>query len=55
MFPLDGTDGQTLFFAADEALYHAKQNGKNTYRFFDRKSNVAEKAAALSAASYEGE
>jgi diguanylate cyclase (GGDEF)-like protein len=55
MFPLDGTDGQTLFFAADEALYHAKQNGKNTYRFFDRKSNVAEKAAALSAASYEAE
>ncbi len=38
MFPFDGTDGQTLFFAADEALYHAKQSGKNTYRFFDRKS-----------------
>lgn len=55
MFPLDGTDGQTLFFAADEALYHAKQSGKNTYRFFDRKSNVAEKAAAFSAASYEAE
>lgn len=55
MFPLDGTDGQTLFFAADEALYHAKQSGKNTYRFFDRKSNIAEKAAAFSAASYEAE
>jgi diguanylate cyclase (GGDEF)-like protein len=55
MFPLDGTDGQTLFFAADEALYHAKQSGKNTYRFFDRKSNIAEKAAALSAASSEAE
>ena len=53
MFPLDGTDGQTLFFAADEALYHAKQAGKNTYRFFDRRSNVAQKAAALSAASAE--
>ncbi len=36
MFPLDGTDGQTLFFAADEALYRAKQTGKNAYRFFDR-------------------
>jgi diguanylate cyclase (GGDEF)-like protein len=36
MFPLDGTDGQTLFFAADEALYRAKQAGKNTYRFFER-------------------
>jgi diguanylate cyclase (GGDEF)-like protein len=36
MFPLDGTDGQTLFFAADEALYRSKQAGKNTYRFFER-------------------
>jgi diguanylate cyclase (GGDEF)-like protein len=40
MFPGDGIDGQTLFFAADEALYHAKQSGKNTYRFFDRKTAV---------------
>jgi diguanylate cyclase (GGDEF)-like protein len=55
MFPLDGTDGQTLFFAADEALYHAKQSGKNTYRFFDRKSNIAEKAAAISNASAEAQ
>jgi diguanylate cyclase (GGDEF)-like protein len=36
MFPADGIDGQTLFFAADEALYHAKKAGKNTYRFFSR-------------------
>jgi diguanylate cyclase (GGDEF)-like protein len=36
MFPFDGTDGQTLFFAADEALYQAKQAGKNQWRFFDR-------------------
>ncbi len=36
MFPMDGTDGQTLFFAADEALYHAKQAGKNRYRFYKR-------------------
>ncbi len=35
MFPNDGTDGQTLFFAADEALYQAKQAGKNQYRFYD--------------------
>jgi diguanylate cyclase (GGDEF)-like protein len=55
MFPLDGTDGQTLFFAADEALYRAKQGGKNTYRFFDRKSNIAAKAAAISNASAEAE
>jgi predicted signal transduction protein with EAL and GGDEF domain len=55
MFPLDGTEGQTLFFAADEALYHAKQSGKNTYRFFDRKTNIAEKAAAISNASAEAQ
>jgi diguanylate cyclase (GGDEF)-like protein len=36
MFPSDGIDGQTLFFAADEALYQAKQAGKNQYRFYYR-------------------
>ncbi len=35
MFPIDGTDVQTLFFAADEALYQAKQGGKNQYRLYD--------------------
>ncbi len=47
MFPLDGTDGQTLFFAADEALYQAKQGGKNQFRFYDRKKpDTAEDASA---------
>jgi diguanylate cyclase (GGDEF)-like protein len=47
MFPLDGTDGQTLFFAADEALYQAKQAGKNQYRLFDRSlSKLAGKQGA---------
>ena len=41
MFPHDGTEGQTLFFAADEALYQAKQGGKNQYRFYDRKKGEA--------------
>lgn len=36
MFPTDGTDGRTLFFAADEALYQAKQGGKNTFRFYGK-------------------
>ncbi len=36
MFPTDGTDGQTLFFSADEALYQAKQAGKNQFRFYSR-------------------
>jgi len=44
MFPYDGTDGQTLFFSADEALYHAKQSGKNAYRFFNRVPDAAKDA-----------
>ncbi|MDQ2872982.1 MAG: sensor domain-containing diguanylate cyclase [Candidatus Eremiobacteraeota bacterium] len=33
MFPEDGQNGKNLFSAADEALYAAKQNGKNQYQF----------------------
>jgi diguanylate cyclase (GGDEF)-like protein len=44
MFPADGTDGQTLFFAADEALYEAKQAGKNQYRFYARQSKAETEA-----------
>ncbi len=38
MFPTDGSEGQTLFFAADEALYQAKEGGKNQFRFYTRTS-----------------
>jgi diguanylate cyclase (GGDEF)-like protein len=34
-FPVDGGTGEDLLARADEAMYHAKQNGRNTYRFFD--------------------
>ncbi len=44
MFPSDGTDGQTLFFCADEALYRAKQSGKNTFEFFGRIAEPAQDA-----------
>ena len=35
IFPNDGTSGPALFRSADAALYHAKQQGKNRYVFFD--------------------
>lgn len=31
-YPRDGRDGQTLLQQADEALYHAKKAGRNTYQ-----------------------
>lgn len=35
MYPSDGRDTRTLIRNADEALYHAKNRGKNTYVFYD--------------------
>lgn len=34
-FPEDGRDFQTLFQQCDQALYHAKQKGKNRYAFYE--------------------
>ena len=34
-FPADSRDGEELLARADEAMYHAKQSGRNTCRFFD--------------------
>jgi len=34
-YPLDGTDGEELLSRADEAMYQAKQAGRNMFRFFD--------------------
>lgn len=33
-YPEDGTDFNSLYNAADKALYFVKQNGKNSYHFF---------------------
>jgi diguanylate cyclase (GGDEF)-like protein/PAS domain S-box-containing protein len=35
IFPTDGQDAETLQRNADLAMYQAKADGKNTYRFFD--------------------
>ena len=34
LFPQDGADFDTLTQSADVAMYHAKLDGRNTYRFF---------------------
>ena len=36
IFPYDGRDAKALFFAADEALYRAKQAGKGRFLFSER-------------------
>ena len=40
IFPVDGTDFNSLLKHADTALYEAKDAGRNTYRFFLQKMNV---------------
>jgi len=35
LFPLDDDDADTLMRHADQAMYHAKQAGKNCYHIFD--------------------
>lgn len=36
--PEDGTDFNSLYYAADKALYYVKQNGKNSYHFYSDQS-----------------
>lgn len=35
LVPKDGEDYETLFHAADQALYASKRDGRNQYKFFD--------------------
>ncbi|WP_337997420.1 EAL domain-containing protein [Oleispirillum naphthae] len=40
LYPDDGGDFDTLLKKADTAMYHAKQSGRSTYRFFTEQMNV---------------
>jgi diguanylate cyclase (GGDEF)-like protein len=40
VFPDDGTDFETLRRNSDAALFHAKDGGRNTYRFFNERMNL---------------
>ena len=41
LFPDDAVDAETLMLHADQAMYVAKQQGKNRYQFFDSRNDPA--------------
>jgi diguanylate cyclase (GGDEF)-like protein/PAS domain S-box-containing protein len=47
LYPLDGTDINSLMKHADTAMYHAKQHGRNSYQFFTEAMNVKVSERAL--------
>jgi len=40
IYPGDGQDAETLIKSADTAMYHAKEQGRNNYKFFEPAMNA---------------
>ena len=40
IYPDDGQDAQTLIQCADTAMYYAKENGRNNFKFFEQDMNT---------------
>jgi diguanylate cyclase (GGDEF)-like protein/PAS domain S-box-containing protein len=40
VYPTDGGDAETLIKNADTAMYHAKQSGRNNFKFFKAEMNL---------------
>ena len=41
LYPIDGEDAETLIKNADSAMYHAKDQGRNNFKFFAAAMNAA--------------
>lgn len=40
IYPDDGQDAEALTKSADTAMYHAKENGRDNYKFFEQAMNI---------------